>query len=210
MIEMFTGTPGSGKSLHTAQIMYYHLRSGRPCIANFDIRLDKVDKKNPNRLNFIKKENWEITPRFLMEYAKSYWNGKRVKENEILLVLDECQVMFDSRTWMKSGRHEWISFFTQHRKYGYKIIMIVQFEGMIDKQIRTIIEYKVIHRKVSNFGFFGLIITLLAMGQTFVAVRMWAGINQKIDQDYFIAKKKYYEMYDTFNDFGESKQIAQK
>ncbi len=50
MIYLFTGTPGSGKSLHTAQVIYYQLRSKKPCIANFDINLQNVRKRDPEKL----------------------------------------------------------------------------------------------------------------------------------------------------------------
>lgn len=44
MIDLYSGTPGSGKSLHTAERLYYWLRIGKPAICNFDIDLKKVSK----------------------------------------------------------------------------------------------------------------------------------------------------------------------
>lgn len=44
MIDFYSGTPGSGKSLHTAERLYYWLRAGRPAICNFNINLQKVNK----------------------------------------------------------------------------------------------------------------------------------------------------------------------
>lgn len=37
MIEMYTGTPGSGKSLHCAKEIYQSISWGHDVIANFDI-----------------------------------------------------------------------------------------------------------------------------------------------------------------------------
>ena len=37
-------------------------------------------------------------------------------------------------------------FFSQHRKLGYRVILVAQFSEMIDKQIRALIEYEYIHR----------------------------------------------------------------
>ncbi len=204
MIKLFTGTPGSGKSLHAAKMIYYTLRSGRPVIANFDINTKSIKHRKNRELKFIKKENYEITPQFLVNFALGFWKGKRVKEEEILLVIDEAQVMFDSRQWQKADRHEWVKFFAQHRKFGYHIVLICQFDGMIDKQMRAMIEYKVIHRRVSNFGLFGLVLSFLAWGPVFVAVKVWPALNKKVDQEFFMPKKKYYSIYDTLNTFEKS------
>ena len=37
MIYFYSGTPGSGKSLHVAQDIYQYLQRGKNVIANFDI-----------------------------------------------------------------------------------------------------------------------------------------------------------------------------
>ena len=52
MIKLFSGTPGSGKSLHTAEKIYYALRAGRPVIANFDINLQFVQGRRSRRVEF--------------------------------------------------------------------------------------------------------------------------------------------------------------
>ena len=52
MIYLYSGTPGSGKSLHTARVIYYSLKRGFPVIANFPINLDKIKCKK-SELNKI-------------------------------------------------------------------------------------------------------------------------------------------------------------
>jgi hypothetical protein len=47
--------------------------------------------------------------------------GRRLKEGEILLLIDEAQLMFNSRKWQNISRQGWLSFFSQHRHYGYPI-----------------------------------------------------------------------------------------
>ena len=76
-------------------------------------------------------------------------------EDQILLVIDESQLIFNARDWQKAGREKWLSFFSQHRKYGYHIILVAQFDRMIDRQIRSLIEYEYVHRKVGNYGIKG-------------------------------------------------------
>ena len=45
MIYLYSGTPGSGKSLHTASVIYWTLKRGVPVIANFAINTGKIKGK---------------------------------------------------------------------------------------------------------------------------------------------------------------------
>lgn len=208
MIELYSGTPGSGKSLHVAECIYWRLRRKRLVVGNFEINRKAVSKDD---VPFICLENREMTPKRLIEISERYRyigtnedgskNYKRVEEDSILLVIDECQLMFNSREWQKGGRDEWLTFFSQHRKFGYKIILIAQFDGMIDKQIRSLIEYEYKHRKVSNFGFVGKIISLFYLGSAFCAVQMWYPLNERLSSEIFRYRRKYADLYDTYKMF---------
>lgn len=195
MIYLYSGTPGSGKSLHTAKVVYRTLRLGLPVIANFNFNYS--GKKN----NFYYVDNTELTPDYLQDFSRQYWNGRRVLEGRILLVIDECQLLFNAREWNIKGRAEWLGFYTQHRKMGYDIILVAQFDGMIDRQIRALIEYEVIHRKVSNYGLGGKFISMFALGKLFCGVKVWYPMKEKVGQIFFTARKKYYSLYDTYNTF---------
>lgn len=195
MIFLYSGTPGSGKSLHTARTIYWSLKRGCPVIANFPINLDLIKKR---KAEYIVRDNIELTPDFLIDYSRKFFKGKHMKEGQILLVIDECQLMFNAREWNTKGRAEWLSFFTQHRHFGYDIILVAQFDRMIDRQIRSLIEYEYIHRKVSNFGTKGLIMSLLSGGKLHVAVKMWYPLQERVGSEFFKAHKKYYKLYDTF------------
>lgn len=199
MIYLYSGTPGSGKSLHSASVIYWTLKRGLPIIANFPIKLENIKGKNIG--DFSEVTNEKLTPDYLINYSKTYFDGRRVREGEILLIIDECQLMFNAREWNIKGRSEWLSFFTQHRKYGYDIILIAQFDRMIDRQIRSLIEYEQIHRKLSNFGWKGKILSFVMGGNMFVSVKVWYPMNEKVSSEFFKAKKKYYSLYDTFGDF---------
>lgn len=207
MIYLYSGTPGSGKSLHTARVIYYSLKRGFPVIANFEINTDKIRGK---KADFVMRDNDLLTPDFLIEYARNYWNGKTVKEGTLLLVIDECQLMFNAREWNVKGRAEWLSFFTQHRKFGYDIILVAQFDRMIDRQIRALIEYEQIHRKVSNFGIKGKALSLCAGGHLFVSVKVWYPMKEKVGSEFFKAHKRYYSLYDTYGMFGSAVEVGIK
>lgn len=208
MISLYSGTPGSGKSLHIARRIYYTLRDKRPVIANFEVKREYIRKKRPEKLRFTYIPNDELTPERLIEFSAEYFRKRIIREDTILLVIDEAQIIFNSRAWQQSGRSQWLSFFSQHRKYGYEIVLIAQFDGMIDKQIRTLIEYNYIHRKMSNFGLVGKIMSLFWLGKAFCAVKMWYPLNERLSSEIFSARKKFYRIYDTWADFGTKKALT--
>ena len=166
MIYLYSGTPGSGKSLHQADKVYWRLKMGHPVIANYSINTGVIKHC---RGQFIELDNWELKPKVLIEFAKEYFKLHKFSEGAIWLFIDEAQLMFNAREWSASGREEWIAFFTQHRKYGYDVFLVAQFDRMLDRQLRSLIEYEIVHRKVSNFGIKGWIFSLLAGGNLFVS-----------------------------------------
>ena len=203
MIYFYSGTPGSGKSLHLAERLYWWLRAGKPAIGNFALDLDKIGGKKEKDYTYLR--NDQLTPQFLQDYASDYIKEHGgVKEGSILLVIDECQLLFNSRDWSQKGRNEWLAFYTLHRHLGYDVILVAQFDRMIDRQIRSLIEYEYIHRKVSNYGWKGKLFSLVALGNLFVCVKRWYPLKEKVGSEFFRAKKKYYGLYDTFGTFSSS------
>lgn len=198
MIYLYSGTPGSGKSLHCAQVIYWRLRRKQNVVANFEINIQNIKKYNAD---FFCIPNDHLTPQILRTYSDAYFYNHKFHEGELLLVIDECQIMFNSREWTSKGRNEWLGFFSNHRKYGYDIILIAQFDRMIDRQIRSLIEYEYVHRKVSNYGIGGKLISMFSMGNLFVSVKMWYPLRERIGSDFFKAKKRYYTIYDSYNRF---------
>ena len=196
MIRLYSGTPGSGKSLHNARDVINRSRVGKPVIGNFPCDLKKYPKA---KYTYV--PNHQLNPDFLIKYSREYFAGKKIKEGALLVVIDECQLLFNSRDWQQKGRNEWLSFFTQHRKYGYDVTLIAQFDRMIDRQIRGVIEYEYIHRKMSNYGIGGKIMSLLFGGNTFVVVQMWYPLKLKVGSEMVHAKKRLYSIYDTFGTF---------
>ena len=74
MISLYSGTPGSGKSLHVAERIYTKLGAGRPVIANFPVNLDKIKRC---RGDFLEVDNDELTPALLMDFSDEYFRKHR-------------------------------------------------------------------------------------------------------------------------------------
>lgn len=205
MIYLYSGTPGSGKSLHQASDLYYWLRNGKPAITNFDIETGIIDTKK--EILHYYADNSVLSPEFLIKVGQIYFKNHKFKEGAIRVYIDECQLLFNAREWNTKGRKEWLSFFTQHRKYGYDIYLVAQFDRMIDRQIRSLIEYEVIHRKVKNFGKWGFVFNTLAGGNLFVAVKIWYPMKEKISSEFFKGNKRYFSLYNTYNTFSEKEVV---
>jgi hypothetical protein len=198
MISLYSGTPGSGKSLHLASRLYHWMQFREaPIIGNFSCDFSRIKKQ---RGSYLYIDNAFLTPQRLMTFSQNYseYIGRRVKEGEILLVIDECQLMFNSRDFYSKDRGAWCAFFTQHRKLGFEVILIAQFDRMIDRQIRSLIEYEYIHRKVSNYGIKGKLFALFCGGNLFVAVKMWYPMKEKVGSEFFRYHKKFSQIYDTY------------
>lgn len=204
MLYLYTGTPGSGKSLHVASVVRRALRPARrggrpphPVVANFPI-----NPATPGYGAFRYVPNDELTPEFLYAFATDYWGDRPIREDTIYLIVDEAQLLFNSRDWGRSNRSEWIRFLSQHRHFGYCVIFVTQLDRMIDRQIRCLTEYEVKHRKVSNIGLKGQIVSALALGQLFVSVYVYYGMNEKTDARFFRGSPALYSLYDSYALFG--------
>lgn len=201
MINLFSGTPRSGKSLHMARFIYNNLKY-KECIiiCNFPINIKKIRGRKKGKFIYI--ENSAIEPYRLAKFAQHYishmiWCGKKVKEGQIILIIDEAQLHFDARSWQASGRDKWNWFFTQHGKMKFDVYLIAQFDRMLDRYVRSLIEYEYVHRKVNNAGKFGKFIALLTGGSLFVCVCRWYPMKMVLSSEFFRLEKKYYRIYDT-------------
>lgn len=196
MITLYSGTPGSGKSLHCARTIINWSRLGCPVIGNFTVDLSKY-----KRADYTYCPNHEMTPDYFIKFKLDRYGEKHIPEGSMLIVIDECQLLFNARDWQQTGRNKWLSFFTQHRKFGYDIILIAQFDRMVDRYIRSLIEYEYIHRKMSNFGWQGKMLSLVFGGKTFIAVKRWYPLKEKVGSEIFHARKKLYSIYDSYATF---------
>lgn len=198
MIYLYSGTPGSGKSLDTARVILNTIRVKKPIICNFSINVPAKMQDKSKYFHFW--SNDELSVDRLVAFSRDYFSNHKFKEGAITLVIDEAQLLFNSREWNKKGRDYWLKFFTNHRHLGFDVILVAQFDLMIDKQIRSLIEYEVIHRKVSNFGFKGYILMLFFLAPVlFCRVKVWYPMKIKVDSTYYRYKPIYGKTYDTFD-----------
>jgi len=193
MIEVCQGTPGSGKSAAAVARAIMHLKKGGVVAANFSLvdgwsdqiakrsffgrfsdqyRYDLASSLWPrfHRVNSLAAIH-SINPR--ADAVGIYKDNGGYGEGYGLLLLDECQLIFNARKWEKNM--DWIQFFTQHRKLGWNVVLIAHTIEMIDSQIRPLAEYESRFRNLQKLKLpiIGLPFSPIPM---FLVIRRYAGL----------------------------------
>lgn len=210
---LYTGRMGHGKTMHMARDCYYYLRAGKTVISNQvlnvgmlkNIKVGIFKKRSLDIGNYIHKTVREISVKWLVNYAvnnlKKDKKG-RVYENQFLLALDECHVLFNCRDYDRDDRNDWIEFFKEHRKIGYEIILVTQDIFAIDKQIRKIVEDEIRHRKIEKMGGLFAVIGWLCPFKVFACVTFNLAMRLKTGIDFFSGSKFLYEFFDSYSLLG--------
>jgi hypothetical protein len=207
MIFCFTGKAGTGKSLHLARECMDFLRIGKTVICNFPVNSKVIDNENEsvfNKLfkikinvgNFIYRNSYEINVKELVQYA--FNNHKPQKEEQTLLAIDESQILFNAREFYRADRKDWINFLMEHRKIGYKVIIVAQNLRIIDKQIRSLILYEIRHKKVNEYKFFKL-----SPKETFMAVWFNMDFKERMRYEFFTYCSVYGQFFDSYKLLGD-------
>lgn len=201
MISLYSGTPGSGKSCHAAKFIKKRLQvKGAVVIGNFYFNTEALKKC---RGTYLYVPNHKLNPQRFLDFSRRLAKhlGRRLREGEVMIFIDEAQLLFNSREYSSAGRRNWLSFFSQHRHYGYDIVLMAQFDRMLDRQIRGLIEYEFIHRKVKNAGKIGAVLSFIFRGNLFVCIKVWYPLRERVDSEFFMTSKFIYSLYDSYNHF---------
>lgn len=192
MIYLFSGTPGSGKSLDLARMVSSN-NIHTPFIINFEMKVKHMD-------NIYTILDWErVNPVDLIDFSDKYFENHKFHEGAIKVIIDECQIYFNAREWNKINRMEWLKFFSNHRHFGYDIYLCCQFDRMIDRQVRSMIEFEYLHRKVNNLGWRGVFLRALTLSPTLFMVNKFY-YPMKLPQGTHVFKyhRRYARCYDSY------------
>lgn len=228
MITICQGTPGSGKSAVATSLALRHIKRGGVVASNFKLVSgwsDVLALQNPlssltDRFRFKKSQSYysrffyvdslaailSINPRKLS--VDLYKDDGKYQEGNGLLILDESQLIFNSRKWNKN--FDWIKFFTQHRKLGWNVLMITHSADMIDSQIRPLAEYASTYRNLQKVRL-PVVGLPLAPYPTFIVITRYAGLgagsNAIHSRDLLRLPLWAACLYDSLEVFDESKWL---
>lgn len=220
MMSLWTGTPGSGKSLHCAHDIQINLKFGKNIISTCYIDTDlcfynifdrfmfnnfgkrrKKPIKDKRKKNFYYVDIHDITPEYLYEFAARFHVFG--KEHQTIVYLDECVALFSPTVIGDNVKlwNRWDDFFRKHRHLGYDIVLIPQSAKLISRKVIEYCEYEYRHFNRKNHGMFGFFLALF-LGGLFSWSQYWRGVKSKpLDQGFFTYKPIYGQMYNSYSMF---------
>lgn len=212
VITLFSGTPGSGKSLRVAKNILEEVRFIKRNVICCNMKVDPeyaCRSEKDGKLMFCPDYSLIMNPEPFYAYAKKYHEIGR--EGQTLIVFDEIQEILGPEAVKayskiyKDYLTDWVTFFSQHRHLGYEIYVITQYDRMIHPSIRFLIEYNFVHRKLRNAGDFGFflafMIRLFTGKEVFIQVRKWRATKQKMGSSFYTYSKKLARLYDSYKKF---------
>lgn len=205
MIEQYIGTIGSGKSYHALEDIIAALKKGKHVVANFPLNFPAGMIKNgyADRFMYVPDEFLMGSNGVAFLYQLAVNKGFYGDESSCLVVIDEAGNYFTPEDYAKPEQRLWKTFFTQSRKMGYDFILISQTDRQVNRTIRSCVEYEVIHRKANNVFPFKLLPFTV-----FIYVTFWKQSRQRLKSDSTIFVKKFSELYNTHQLFGQfDKQV---
>lgn len=117
MIVLYKGARGKGKTLTMVKDAYKFYIDGYRIMANFKIKFGDY-----------------ISPRELMAL------NKESKLRDVILVLDELQIFFDSRNFGRAENKEFSYFIQQIRKRNIHILGTAQYSNTVELRFRQHID----------------------------------------------------------------------
>ncbi len=223
MIEVYSGTPGSGKSLHTSHEIKTYLNIGKNVISTCAIDTDlcflnpfkvwyvnhfnkkpKKIKKNKKAKNFYYIDILDITPDYLYRFAAEHHVFG--KEHQTIVFLDECVAIFSPTVISNNTTlwNEWDTFFRKHRHIGFDVVLIPQSKKLIARKVLEYCEFETKHYNRKNQGLVGWLFSLFVGGSLFSWSKCWRGTKGALEQGFFTYKPIYGLMYNSYSMFDDT------
>lgn len=209
MIEQYIGTIGSGKSYHALERILEALKKGKHVIANFPLNFPDgmVRRGYADRFMYVPDEFlmgaegvaflYQLSTEEINIGINLYEPRFYGQESQCLVVIDEAGNYFDPMDHAKPEQKLWKTFFTQSRKMGYDFILVSQTDRQVNRTIRACVEYDVVHRKANRVAPFKWLPFTI-----FMYVTYWKQSRERLGSESSIFVKKYSELYDTHQLFG--------
>ncbi|MBT9175520.1 MAG: hypothetical protein DDT22_01199 [candidate division WS2 bacterium] len=157
MIICYQGTPGSGKTYDAVIKIIANLKKGRKVYTNIDGLGDPVRREQIMRragLTEVQLDmqliHWD-TSNSIQDKEKVY-NFMEHVEPRSYIIIDEIHKYFNCRDWQTEKNRLFAEWGSTHRHFGFDLLMITQDYEKIDKQVRSLIEYTYVYRKINFMG----------------------------------------------------------
>lgn len=150
MLAFVTGPPGSGKTLYAVEAIVDALSEGKEVWTNVElVKCWSVLLAMRGWRRWMSDSRIESRAAWLREHyhfcaSVEDFPSVRARESSRLVVIDEAQLWFNCRDWQKHNQvRAWLSWFSQHRKFGCDVLLVTQDAKMVDAQIRSLAEQEI-------------------------------------------------------------------
>jgi hypothetical protein len=205
VIVLVTGPPGAGKSFYAVRKLGEAMEAGKFVGTNVELARDfawtsagsnpirrLIPGRRAARARNLAARTWVADD--LAELFRLRLPGR--KEGRGVMVLDEASGWLNARNWSAKDRADVIRFFSQHRKLGWDVYLIVQDAEMLDKQVRALFEYHVHLRNLRRVKLLGLPILPVNL---FLALWTWHGMPTRAVVKREVFRLSWHrKLYDTF------------
>lgn len=150
MIVGFVGVPGSGKTYEAVKKIVFNLLKGRHVYTN----IDGMDQGPCQEMlkGIAKLDDFEFDRKFHFLDRDEVPNFWQVARPGSFIVLDEVHKVFNCRDWQSKKNLAFADWASTHRHHGYDLILITQDMEKVEKQVRSLLDWTYVFRKVNFLG----------------------------------------------------------
>jgi len=151
-VHVVTGKLGSGKTLVSVGKIKDYLNSGKRVATNLDLKLENLINIRSKGACVYRLPDVPCVDSF-KAIGQGYDGAFQGDHANGLVVLDECALWLNSRSWADKARKPLIDYFVHLRKLRWDLIIIIQDQEALDKQFRTLYcEHTVFCSRSDRFG----------------------------------------------------------
>lgn len=197
-VYVITGKLGDGKSLCAVSRAVEYLIEGRRVVSNFPVDVSSLSCSPSDSLASAVVE--VVPARPTSRDLCLLGSGGPDERKAGLLILDECAVFLNSRTWSGNDRQEVINWLLHSRKLCWDVFLIVQHYGALDKQIREMVaQYHVVCRRLDrlNVPFVSWVVPVRMPRVHLAVVRYGFDVSAIAAETWTFRAKPYYACYST-------------
>ena len=150
MLVGFVGTPGSGKTYEAVKKIVFNLRKGRHVYTNID-GMDAGPCQEMMK-SICQMDDYEFDKKFHFLSKDEVTRFWEIAKHGSFIVIDEIHKTFNCRDWSSQKNNAFADWASTHRHFGYDLICITQDMEKVEKQVRSLLEWTYVFRKVNFFG----------------------------------------------------------
>lgn len=136
-VHVVTGKLGAGKTLVSVSRIQKYLNENRKVATNLDLKLENLINPYAKKTCVYRLPDIPTVESF-KAIGQGYEGKLQGDHKNGLVVLDECALWLNSRSWNDKERKKLIDYFVHLRKLRWDLLILIQDENALDKQFRDL------------------------------------------------------------------------